>query len=268
MNWFKKHLNWTIFLFLVLSIIILVVVVLVTGYEEDNIAYLIVLLLLFVASFFVNGWILVQKNRNLWWLALNWLNFGWIIYMILENKTVKYTQAEQNNVLDLVGLWTRILKSLHQAMPQLLIQNINNSQNSSVSPDEFDMAISETLSKVEKVRINLIDKYQWPIFTNSETNDTIDKIKNKIGEFFDCELSGTRLLSTSIVSWGNSGPLINKRGANDLTNLTKKLNRCGESIWNLLAKLSKNYRISNEEFIQVVHNNWPDINSSQIKQPR
>jgi energy-coupling factor transporter transmembrane protein EcfT len=252
MNWLEKHLNWTTFLFTVFIILVLTFIVVITG-DAENAFVNITLFLLFVASFFVYGWVLRQKSRSLWWLLLNWLSIGWIIYMALDNRTLKYTPADRNNVLDLVRLWAHVLQSLDLAMPMQLAEKMSVQQNGPVSSEEFQSAMSDTLTKVETVRSELVDKYQWPVFTDTETNSIVAEINSKTSEFFAYEFEAIRLIRSSMLLV-NSLPLISRQGAKDLSKATKKLNRLGMQTWNLLFKLARRYRIPGEEYRQVIAN--------------
>jgi hypothetical protein len=88
MNWFEKHLNWTLWI----ATIVLPLIVLFIGYFVGNSlgTYFpkIVGLILTILILLIYGWVLRKKNRSLWWLLLFWWPIGCIIYTELTNKTV------------------------------------------------------------------------------------------------------------------------------------------------------------------------------------
>lgn len=117
MNWFERHLNWTIVLsFLANCLIITIICDLAPPAREplffsiSDVRYLVgiwavstsvPLLLLtartyyFIAYFLIPvalflvlcGWVLSQKKRSLGWLLLSFfLPLGWIVFLCLENR--------------------------------------------------------------------------------------------------------------------------------------------------------------------------------------
>ena len=99
MNWFKRHLNWTILIAAVVGLILPFS----TIFAETATPYVIMLIIQAVIVVGVCGWVLKQKGRslrNLFWLLLGWL-IGIIILMSMDNvkleadrKTVEYTPGK------------------------------------------------------------------------------------------------------------------------------------------------------------------------------
>lgn len=98
-NWFKRHLNWTILIAAVVGLILPFS----TIFAETATPYVIMLIIQAVTVVGVCGWVLKQKGRslrNLFWLLLGWL-IGIIILMSMDNvkleadrKTVEYTSGK------------------------------------------------------------------------------------------------------------------------------------------------------------------------------
>ena len=102
MNWFKRHLNWTILIAAVAGLILPFS----TGFAGMAILSMIMLIVQAVMVVGVCGWVLKQKGRSLWnlfWLLLGWW-LGFFILMSMENvkgaeleadrKTVEYTPGK------------------------------------------------------------------------------------------------------------------------------------------------------------------------------
>ena len=82
MNWFQKHLNWTVVLagaggYFAFGI---------TRIASDLVALMGWLATLAI-TFSVCGWALNRKNRSLAWLLLLFVPFGWIVFLGLENRS-------------------------------------------------------------------------------------------------------------------------------------------------------------------------------------
>lgn len=91
MNWFKRHLNWTVILAVVASALVAFVIglflVLTDPYITDEAlegwGYLIGLVVVLPVA----GWALKKKNRRLWWLLVLFVPFGWIVFLCLGNRS-------------------------------------------------------------------------------------------------------------------------------------------------------------------------------------
>lgn len=118
MNWFQRHLNWTVILsFLVYCLIINVIILFRISPEEPlmtsigDMRYLLGVLAVstaiplvvtslghfyFLYDFLIPailflivcGWVLHQKNRSLWWLSLPFfIPLGWIAVLCLRSSS-------------------------------------------------------------------------------------------------------------------------------------------------------------------------------------
>lgn len=102
MDWFKKHLNWTAFLAILLCLMVS------TGGSVKTFVETLVFIsfarffaILFLGSvneliFAAIGlilsvpiliWVLKQKQRTLWWVFIIFVPFGWVIFPRLENRS-------------------------------------------------------------------------------------------------------------------------------------------------------------------------------------
>jgi len=102
-NWFNRHLNWTwvlaqvaVFIISVFFVIILASVLMTSsnsGYSEGSLFTTMllfqnmVLVLEVFAIFGVGAWALKKKNRNLAWLLILLVPFGWFFFLLLENRS-------------------------------------------------------------------------------------------------------------------------------------------------------------------------------------
>jgi hypothetical protein len=95
MNWFRRHLNWTWVLASLLGAPLLVLVVsFIIGwldpyanYISDTALIWIEALISLAVSFGVGGWVLSRKKRDLLWLFILFIPFGWIIFLSLANRS-------------------------------------------------------------------------------------------------------------------------------------------------------------------------------------
>ena len=105
MNWFERHLNWT----MVLALVGVYVVNFFIGFMEASsdpyvsygTSYGIGLIIISLAILtLVWGWALRRKNRSLWWLPLGlFVPFGFIVLLCLENKSLIH-DASGNSISD------------------------------------------------------------------------------------------------------------------------------------------------------------------------
>ena len=86
MNWFQRHLNWTMVLgyLLIYAVSCLVAgIILVVDYSvSDEAAGTAGNTIGFITFLPIATWVFKQKGRSLWWLLLSWS--GWVIF--LDNK--------------------------------------------------------------------------------------------------------------------------------------------------------------------------------------
>jgi len=100
MNWFERHLNWTMVLGLVggygisvgVAFIVGIVMVSANPYVSDaaleDAGYVVGIVVTLVVVGLVWGWALRKKNRSLWWLLLGmFVPFGFIVLLCLENRS-------------------------------------------------------------------------------------------------------------------------------------------------------------------------------------
>lgn len=95
LNWFQRHLNWTVILTVValypLDFVIGLLLYSIDPYmaEEtvEGIAVLIAVIVNLAVLFLVGAWALKRKARNLWHLLWLIVPFGLIIFLCLENKS-------------------------------------------------------------------------------------------------------------------------------------------------------------------------------------
>ena len=100
MNWFQRHLNWTVVLAWLLAFVVSFIVGLgvffaiavaypYISYETlEGASYLAALVAGLAVLLPTWGWVLKRKNRSLWWLLLVFLvPFGWIAMFALENRS-------------------------------------------------------------------------------------------------------------------------------------------------------------------------------------
>jgi len=93
MNWFQRHLNWTLVLTYLTPYLIIIILgtfgVLSSG-SVPTIPEALFLIICFIAGFFVFGWVLRRKNRSLWWLLMVFVPFGFIVWLGLENRSQQF----------------------------------------------------------------------------------------------------------------------------------------------------------------------------------
>jgi polyferredoxin len=99
MNWFKQHLNWTIFLAVLGAFIIYFFTEPRFSFSESDILPFFIRLITLIATFIVFGWVLHSKNRDWCWLLLAWTPIGWIIYLVLDNRTIQINATEKQKCL-------------------------------------------------------------------------------------------------------------------------------------------------------------------------
>jgi len=104
-NWFERHLNWTMVLALVGVYGVNFINGLMAGLSAHYVSYftwfdigLMIISLAILAL--VWGWALRRKNRSLWWLPLGlFVPFGFIVLLCLENKSLIH-DASSSSIAD------------------------------------------------------------------------------------------------------------------------------------------------------------------------
>jgi len=90
MDWFRRHLNWTVVLAWVasfpLSYIVGSLIQSINPYISTGTYYLIGYTIQGLWLLGIAGWVLRKKNRSLWNLLWLFVPFGWIVFLCLENR--------------------------------------------------------------------------------------------------------------------------------------------------------------------------------------
>ncbi len=249
MSWFRSHLNWTIILFIVVTFIVLVIIALIQN-TTDSTLLNIMAVIISIVSFFVFGWVLRRKNRRMWWLLLNFVSIGWIVFIALENKSLRYDVADHEKVLNIIKLWPHTLKSIELATEPL--RQKTTQQNSSIpTEEEFRASLSDALAKIEVMRGQSIDEFQWPSLTDSEASYMVFEMKKYMAEFFTLEYEGMRLMGAATV-FVDGVPRLMKQVDKELGKITKTLKRSGKQMWDLTYRLAKRYGIPYQEYEQLI----------------
>ncbi len=103
MNWFEKHLNWT----LVVGLVSTYIVVLTLGIfganadpdHENDVLGATVLIILVFGPLIECAWVLRKKRQHLIWLLVCWLLFvGWLIPVLLPKRTLDSKLSVKVNI--------------------------------------------------------------------------------------------------------------------------------------------------------------------------
>jgi len=81
MNWFKRHLNWTLTLTLLVALLFVS-----TTTGAPAITEFMVRGIATIASFAVAGWVIRQKGRSLGWLLMGLIPFGFVSWFFLKER--------------------------------------------------------------------------------------------------------------------------------------------------------------------------------------
>ena len=111
MNWFERHLNYTVLLSWLAIYPLLIVFVAFGAFVlepyilEEPIpdAFLSLFLIIFglALPLFVSGWALRRKNRRLWWLLILFVPYvGGIIFLCLKNNSQNLTSTVMQELPD------------------------------------------------------------------------------------------------------------------------------------------------------------------------
>lgn len=84
-TWFQRHLNWTMVFIWVLIHPVALIIGDMLGISLD-LLYLMVPIIVILP---LSGWTLKQKKRSLWWLLLFIIPFMWLVFLGLENRSIK-----------------------------------------------------------------------------------------------------------------------------------------------------------------------------------
>jgi len=100
-NWFERHLNWTAVLTWIAlypigyftGVILGMIVSAVNPLMNEDTLLIVIYTIGFMVStgwlLPTNGWILKKKNRSFWHLFWPFLPFGWIVFLMLENRSAQ-----------------------------------------------------------------------------------------------------------------------------------------------------------------------------------
>ena len=75
-NWFARHLNWT-------TVLVAVSWYAFASIEGSGMGWVVGLIL----SMLICAWILGQKKRDVLWIFILFIPFGWIVFLSLENRS-------------------------------------------------------------------------------------------------------------------------------------------------------------------------------------
>ncbi len=91
MNWFRRHLNWTIVLVWVasfpISYVVGTIIQFINPYISTGTYYVIGYTINGLWLLGIGGWVLRKKNRSLWNLLWLIIPLGWIVFLLLENRS-------------------------------------------------------------------------------------------------------------------------------------------------------------------------------------
>lgn len=82
MNWFQRHLNWTVVIIMCATGLVVGFISGIFGLTEE-----VPFLIMWAAQFPVFGWMLIKMKRRLWNLLWLIIPLGWLILLLLENRS-------------------------------------------------------------------------------------------------------------------------------------------------------------------------------------
>ena len=100
---------------------------------------------------------------------------------------------ESDKVKDLLRWWMHTWESRDLILNQFTAITSPNPDTHGFSMDDMKSAIPDTVGKLEALRHESIDKYEWPTFTNSKANSLVAEIKQKAENIFALHLETLRL---------------------------------------------------------------------------
>jgi len=87
-NWFERHLNWTMVLAwvgaCVIAVIVALPIALINSYMSEEALYGIEIIINLIVILPVAVWVLRKKNRSMWWLLIS----GSPFFLLLSNKSL------------------------------------------------------------------------------------------------------------------------------------------------------------------------------------
>ena len=105
MNWFKQHLNWTMFLAWIIALAIFLGSIPIYAQRDSTDILLYFMGFYFLVILLVSAWVLRQKGRSLWYLCLFFLREIYIIIICaMENRrTAIITERPQNQAKEMTS---------------------------------------------------------------------------------------------------------------------------------------------------------------------
>jgi hypothetical protein len=92
MNWFQRHLNWTLVVAAIATFFLVFIISFFLGLFIPDISEAAVTILgwaiSLIAMFVTVIWVLLQKGRSPLWVLMAFLPFGWILWFTIKNKNV------------------------------------------------------------------------------------------------------------------------------------------------------------------------------------
>ncbi len=84
-NWFERHLNWTMVLAWASMHLISLAVIFIAGLTDIDVSLLTMAYIVgLLAPIPVACWVLRKKSRSMWWLLISWSYF----FLLLSNKSL------------------------------------------------------------------------------------------------------------------------------------------------------------------------------------
>lgn len=112
-SWFKRHINWTFVLFILIAFVALAIFLgifcIVTGRDAGH-PPVPLAILVFMAAFAsltsTGSWLLFEKSRSPWWILfiILWAPIGIIVLLALKNKNMQI--AKSNSIIGKTVFWS------------------------------------------------------------------------------------------------------------------------------------------------------------------
>ena len=81
MNWFQRHLNWTLALTLLVALLFVFATTGASAITEFTVRGIAT-----IVAFVVAAWVIRQKGRSLGWLLMGVIPFDWINWLFLKER--------------------------------------------------------------------------------------------------------------------------------------------------------------------------------------